>query len=118
MADFETIQAEANRLLGTEPPALPEIRKMMIEMDEYFNSPEFQDLDKEKRGTLQALFKELRVRVRGPETVAAASPATGGMFNGQGFPLPENSAALASPTKPREHNPQAESFMSEAEKLF
>ncbi len=40
MADFDTLQADANRLIGQEPPVLPEIRKLMVEMDEFFSSPD------------------------------------------------------------------------------
>src|SRR5512133_3473101 len=106
MADFELLQAEANRLVAQEPPALPEIRKLMVEMDEYFNSPDFQNLDREHRTLLQTLYKDLRVRVRGPEAVPA--PATAGAFDGPGFAIPENGSNLHVPEPTgREHNPQA-----------
>ena len=82
MADFETIQAEANRLIEQQPPALPEIRKLMVEMDEFFNSADFQGLEREQRSELQGLYKELRARVRGPEA-GGAQPATAGALPGQ-----------------------------------
>ena len=118
MADFETLQAEANRLIRQEPPPLPEIRKMMVEMDEFINSADFQGLNREQRGKLQNQFQELRARVRGPEAVAA--PATAGVFAAQS----SDSAAVGTGfngggrLKEREHNPQAEQVMQEAEKLF
>ena len=119
MADFETMQAEAKRLIEQEPPALPEIRKLMVEMDEFFNSPDFQGLDREYRGSLQSLYKDLRTRVRGPEaTGTGAAPATAGVFTGSQFTMPDNGPTLANPPKAREHNPQAEQLMTEAEKLF
>jgi tetratricopeptide (TPR) repeat protein len=119
MAEFETIQAEASRLAAQEQPALPEIRKMMVEMDEFFGSPDFQKLEREQRGALQTLYKELRARVRGPE---AAQPTSNGTIpagtNGEAFALPDDGQALKTAPKPREHNPEAELAMTEAEKLF
>ncbi len=114
MADFEQLQTEASRLIEQQPPALPEIRKLMVEMDEFLNSPAFQELEREQRSELQGLYKELRARIRGPE--GGAQPATAGAFAGAGFTLPENGGN--GPARVREHHPQAEQAMSEAEKLF
>jgi tetratricopeptide (TPR) repeat protein len=116
MADLETLQAAAERLIEQDPPALPDIRKMMMEMDELFNSPDFQALEREQRSTLQNLYKELRARVRGPEAVAAGPVS--GSFSGPGFAIPDNGPTLSNPPKAREHNPEAELSMTEAEKLF
>ncbi len=58
MIDLDTLQSEATRLIGQEPPALPEIRKLMLEMDEFFNSPDFQALAREQRTALQSQYKE------------------------------------------------------------
>jgi len=119
MADFDTLQAEANKLIAQEPIALPEIRKLMVEMDEYFSSPDFQGMERDQRGMLQALYKELRARVRGPEAApAAAQSGQAAAFNGAGFAIPENGQTLKNPPKAREHNPEAEFSMTEAEKLF
>ena len=117
MADFETLQAEASKLIEQDAPALPEIRKTMVELDEFFGSPDFQNLDREQRSTLQGLYKELRIRVRGPEAVPAA-PGTAATFSGPGFAIPEEGSTLKNPPKAREHNPEAELNMTEAEKLF
>lgn len=116
MVEFETIQAEANRLLAQEPAPLPEIRKLMVEMDELFTSPEFQEMEREQRSALQSLYKELRARVRGTEVVAA--PASAGNMPEAGFAIPDDGPTLKNPPKAREHNPEAELTMSEAEKLF
>ncbi len=116
MIDLDVLQAEADRLIGQEPPALPEIRKLMLEMDEFFNSPDFQAIAREQRGALQAQYKELRARVRGPEAV----PAGAGGLSGDvpAFAIPENGPTLSNPPKAREHDPKAEQAMTEAEKLF
>lgn len=116
MIDIETLQTEAARLIGQEPPALPEIRKLMLEMDEFFNSPDFQSLEREQRTALQAQYKELRAKVRGPEAAPAGVGALGGDI--PAFAIPENGPTLSNPPKAREHDPKAEQSMTEAEKLF
>jgi tetratricopeptide (TPR) repeat protein len=116
MAEFDNIQAEASRLSRQETPSLPEIRKLMVEMDEFFNSPDFQALDREQRGHLQTLYKELRGKVRAPE--GGAKPATAGALAGAGFTMPEATSGNGQPVRAREHHPQAENSMTEAEKLF
>jgi len=116
MTDIETLQVEANQLIRQEPPPLPEIRKMIVEMDELINSPEFQQLDREQRGQLQNVYKELRARMRGPENTPVAQPATAGLLGGA-FSA-ENVPLFNGKPKEREHNPQAESLMQEAEKFF
>lgn len=121
MADFETLQAEANRLIEQQPPALADIRKLMVELDDFFTDPDFQALEREQRNTLQGLYKELRTRMRGPE--AGAASANGGAFANGGLNLPGNGPAAApampaAPARSREHNPEAELLMTEAEKLF
>jgi tetratricopeptide (TPR) repeat protein len=115
MSDFEFLRAEAGRLVEQEPAALPEIRKLMVEMDEFFNSPDFQTLEREERSNIQLLYKDLRARVRAPE--GAARPATAGALAGAGFSMPEPTQGNGQ-AKPREHHPQAEQAMAEAEKLF
>lgn len=117
MADFDTFQAEANRLLEQQPPALPDIRKFMVELDEFFHSSDFETMDREHRSVLQGLYKDLRARERGPQ---GAPAALGGLGSAgvSGFTLPNSEPTLSAPPKPREHNPEAEQAMSEAEKLF
>jgi tetratricopeptide (TPR) repeat protein len=117
MADFETIQADAKRLVEQEPPALPEIRKLMVEMDEFFTSPDYQALSREQRSQVQGVYKELRAKVRGPEG-GGAQPVTAGAFSGtENRPSEPNSGGNGS-VRVREHHPQAESVMTEGEKLF
>lgn len=114
MTDFDTLQAMAGQLIEQQPAPLPEIRKLMVEMDEFFNSPDFQSLSREQRTQIQATYKELRAKVRGQD--GGAQPATAGAFAGNGFNLGETGASA--PARVREHHPQAEQSMTEAEKLF
>lgn len=114
MAEIDRIQAEAKNLLDGQPPALPEIRKLLVELDELFNEPEFTELDREQRSELQSLYQQLRDRLRNPENTAQA--ASSGAFAAGAFPMPQEAAREA--VRVREHHPQAEQTMTEAEKLF
>lgn len=123
MTDIDTLQVEAKRLMSQDPAPLPEIRKLMLEMDEFFNSPDFESMNREQRAEMQNLYKNLRARMRGPEArseqPATANALAGGSLSGSlggGLTQAENSAP--SPVKAREHNAEAEQHMSEAEKLF
>ena len=121
MVDIETLQAEANRLIHQEPAPLPEIRKKIVEMDELIHSPEYQNLNREQRSQVQSLYKELRARTRAPESAPAQPTATGGALaeiSGGAFSVEPGPAFRSGKMKEREHNPQAESTMQEAEKLF
>lgn len=115
MTDFDNLQAQAERLSEQQPPPLPEIRKLMVEIDEYFNSAEFQSLSREERSQLQAVYKDLRAKMRGQDS-GGAQPATAGAFSGNVFNLSE--AGTGAAPKARERQPQAEQAMTEAEKLF
>ena len=44
MTDQQRFFDEAARVLSQDQPALAEIRRLMVEMDEFFNTPEFQAL--------------------------------------------------------------------------
>jgi len=120
MTDIDTLQVEAKRLMSQEPAPLPEIRKLMLEMDEFFNSPDFESLNREQRAEMQNLYKNLRARMRGPERgeqpATANALASGSLGGSLGGSQPESSAPA--PVKVREHNAEAEQYMSEAEKLF
>jgi tetratricopeptide (TPR) repeat protein len=118
MADYEILQAEAEKLSTQEQPALPEIRKLMVELDEFFSSPDFQELNRDQRSQMQALYKTLRGRLRAPET-SEDPVSSSGALSSTGFTLPESgNGGSGARVKAREHNPDAELHMSEAEKLF
>ncbi len=119
MTDFDTLQVEAERLIKQEPPALPEIRKLMVELDEFFNSSDFQEISRDQRSAFQVLYKDLRAKVRAPETANVVPVAVGSLAgSGGGFAIPENGPTLSNPPEARKHNPQAEQMMTEAEQLF
>lgn len=117
MPDSQKLLEDVKNLTTQEKPAIAEVRRLMVEMDEYFNSPEFQALSYEDRLPLQNGYKELRNLTR-----------ANGNSNGQNKPAASNvlddqvapSMSLPARVKAenREHNPYAEQQMEEAEKLF
>ncbi len=117
MTEFDTLQARAARLLAQEPPPQAEIRKLMVELDEFFASPDFQSLSREQRSQAQSQYQELRAAQRGPDVSPATVSAASTGILGASFPTPQAGMA-GMKTKEREHNPQAEQEMQEAEKYF
>ena len=108
---------EIKKLTEQERPQASEIRRLMVEMDEFFNTPDFQALNYDDRVPLQNGYKELRTLVKGPgnsngHTRAAAANG----LNDQVAPASPAPARVRAEN--REHNPYAEQQMEEAEKLF
>jgi len=127
MTDIEQLEARLAALLSQEDPALAEMRALMLEVEEYIHSDEFSTLNSEARNRLQSERKDLRMHIRQAqgesdplsdaalETVANSGdevePAleeARGILNGE--------PTILRPVK--QHNPDAESAMEDAEKLF
>ncbi|MBE3142738.1 MAG: tetratricopeptide repeat protein, partial [Planctomycetes bacterium] len=117
MADHQKFIDDVARLLGQEQPSLAEVRRLMVEMDEFFTTSDFQSLGYEDRARLQNGYKDLLSMVRGQVNNDARSQT-------ENVPGMEDQLAAGSGSTPavrtenREHNPYAEQQMEEAEKLF
>lgn len=116
MVDQQKITSEIARLMGVEQPALPEVRRLMVEMDEYFNTPEFQALSYDDRARLQNSYKDLRNMSRQGAQEGRGQAAVAVSLDDQAPAAPVGSARVR--IENREHNPYAEQQMEEAEKLF
>jgi tetratricopeptide (TPR) repeat protein len=114
MVDHQNFVDEVTRLLGLEKPPLAEVRRLMVEMDEFFNTPTYQGLSYEDRSRLQTGYKELLNMARGNSNGQAKKAASS--LDDQAIPSPAGGTAVR--TENREHNPYAEQQMEEAEKLF
>lgn len=117
MADHQKFIDDVARLLGQEQPPLTEVRHLMVEMDEFFNTPDFQLLGYEDRAHLQNGYKDLLNRVRGQvnNDTRSQSENIAGVEDQLAV---DSGSAAAVRTENREHNPYAEQQMEEAEKLF
>ncbi|MCU0489033.1 MAG: hypothetical protein MUE67_08785 [Anaerolineales bacterium] len=122
MSRIENIENRVNEILMQEMPALADMRRLMLEIDEQINSDSYQSLSLDERGRLQSARKELKIRIRQQEDAeevqetSAPSPAA---QSSQWNDLPASVSRLSTPSaSPASHNSQAEESMEAAEKLF
>jgi tetratricopeptide (TPR) repeat protein len=116
MLNVEDLLSRSQALLEQENPAVAEVRRLMIEIDDAINSYDFSNLSAEQRTSLQAAYQDLRAITRQQEQ-PASSQSTGAVgYEDATYPSPA-AGANSTPIE-REHNPYAEQQMEEAEKLF
>jgi tetratricopeptide (TPR) repeat protein len=121
MNRFEDITSALEQINEQESVDLVDLRKIMIEIEEFVNSDQYTTLSIEQRGQMQEARKTLRSRIQQSEAqdaagseadVSSGAPAdgrsqAGGNANGQG-----------QGEEVKRHDPLAEQQMEEAEKLF
>jgi tetratricopeptide (TPR) repeat protein len=123
MLNVDDLLTRTQALIEQENPSMPDVRRLMIEMDDAINSYDFSSLSAEQRSRLQAAYQDLRGLSRGSEA-ARSSQATGAVgYEDASYPsptaagMPAPSGAPSGPIE-REHNPYAEQLMEDAEKMF
>jgi tetratricopeptide (TPR) repeat protein len=122
MTDIDGLEHQINEYLGQEKPALHDLRRLMLDLDDFMSGPEYQDLGIEGRAQLQSLRKDLRSKIRSLEDVGE-NQKQAEQNNLQDFPAPPGldipqPVAGPPPQEIRQHNPVAEEMMEEAEKYF
>lgn len=124
MDPFDTLERQIEQVRSRDSADLVDKRNLLLEIEEFISSEDYQSLSLEERSRLQAARKDLMAEVQ-PESEdggheQAASPA-------EEKPQPQaeiteasspNSANQANQEAVREHNPAAEQQMELAEKLF
>ena len=122
MTDIDALESQINALLSEDAPTLPDLRRGMLDLDEFMNTPGYQELEIDGRAQLQSLRKDLRARIRSMEDESdGTQPAP--VAELQDFP-PQNqqvvpaTVAIQPQAEIRQHNPVAEEMMEEAEKYF
>ncbi len=119
MIQMNALESQFEQLRSQEKPSLVELRKLMLEVEDFLNSPEYQELEIGDRNRVQAVRKELLESIRQHEEGEAQQQEQtleGVAINAQPeqtSPEPEDAKA-----ERREHNPLAEQQMEAAEKLF
>lgn len=108
---FEEIKNEAQRLLQQEIASPAELRKIMLELEDYMASDDFPGLPADERSAAQDLRRDLKARLRQAEE---QSPPPGRSAGLPGVLAADEVAAPAA----RPRNPLAEQQMEDAEKLF
>jgi tetratricopeptide (TPR) repeat protein len=113
---IENLQSEIAALLDQENPPVVELRKALLEVEEFIASAEFQDLSAEQRNQAQDLRRDLKNRLRQiEESDASQAEAASGQPPAAGI---EGSAAEAMRAAARPRDPLADQQMEDAEKLF
>ncbi|MEN4042234.1 MAG: hypothetical protein ROW52_05505 [Anaerolineaceae bacterium] len=117
MLNVDDLLSRAQTLLDQENPALPEVRRLMIEFDDAINSYDFSSLSADQRTRLQSTYQDLRVALR--EQEQPKTRQSNGSVGYEDAAYPAAAGAIPhSATVEREHNPYAEQQMEDAEKLF
>jgi predicted component of type VI protein secretion system len=75
MSRVETFENRVNDLLIQENPTLADMRRVMLEIDDYLNSAEYPSLSVDERSRLQTARKDLKARLRRREDAAARTAA-------------------------------------------
>jgi tetratricopeptide (TPR) repeat protein len=121
MNRFDEISSALEQLNEQENVDLVDLRKMMIEIEEFVNSEHYTSLSIEQRGQIQEARKALRAQIQQSESqdstnageVASANAPVDGRSQAAGG---ANGPGQAEEVK--RHDPLAEQQMEEAEKLF
>ena len=116
MATFDSLQSKYQDLISQELAPLLELRKALLEFEEFINIPEYSELPVESREQIQIMRRELKGRIRLAEN---PSPASGEFLNNDtstGLSNNQTSDSQSAPVPTRD--PQSERLMEESERLF
>jgi tetratricopeptide (TPR) repeat protein len=121
MSPFEDLERQIEQLHSRETVTLVEKRHLLLEIEEFINSPDYQSLSPDERNRLQLARKDLLLLIQqqdaGGETAAQPTQAQAPSQD-IASSSPSGAQSLAAADAAREHNPAAEQQMETAEKLF
>ncbi|HSF80770.1 MAG TPA: hypothetical protein VLA49_06030 [Anaerolineales bacterium] len=130
MSLFDELLSHIEQLRNRDTADLVDRRSLLLEIEDYISSADYQSLSSEERSRLQAARKELISLIQQGESEgqgADLARQTAGEESslpvqpparGQPEPSQESANDSAVLASAREHNPQAEQQMEVAEKLF
>jgi tetratricopeptide (TPR) repeat protein len=123
MTFFEELSEKIESIRESEEAGLVELRRLMLEIDEFISSDEYSELPLESRTSIQGVRKELKNRIRtkeDEEEMAVASDPSEKTAPETGISDIEMESRKTSSSKGegREYNPMAEQQMETAEKMF
>jgi tetratricopeptide (TPR) repeat protein len=121
MSPFEALESQIEQLRSREKVTLVEKRNLLLEVEEFINSPDYQALSPDERNRLQQARKDLLALIQqeeadGESAVPPAQPPVPSQDIDRS--APSGAQGLAAAEAAREHNPAAEQQMETAEKLF
>jgi len=127
MNAFDTLETQIEQLRNLTSASLAERRNLLLEIEEFINSEDYQALSPDERNRLQTARKDLIMQVQEQEgssdqpvtNLEGEPPAQAGSSSrGQPGSSPSTRDNDNSREVAREHNPVAEQQMDVAEKLF
>jgi len=127
MNPFDVLETQIEQLKNLSSASLAERRNLLLEIEEFINSEDYQALSPDERNRLQAARKDLIMQVQGQDANSTQPvthpedepPAQAGISSrGQPGSSPSSRENDNSREVTREHNPVAEQQMDVAEKLF
>lgn len=116
MEKFKTLMDEVSQLIKSDQPVLAEMRKKLVELDEFAHSAEFDELGSSDRSLFQNTFKGLRDLIKQQEI--SSTPVNGQIGAEGDQTASEQSTGQPGETVEQNHTQVAEQRMEEAEKLF
>lgn len=125
MSRVENFENRVNDLLIQDRPSLADMRRLMLEIDDYINSGDYENLTVDDRGRLQSTRKELKSRIRqeedaeeennNPSKSTQPQPGRSQEFGSSSDNWIQNPVQK---TDSSSHSTLAEEQMESAEKLF
>jgi tetratricopeptide (TPR) repeat protein len=115
MDKLHALMDEVTKLMEGDYPGLVEMRRMLVELDDFAHSPAFDDLSASDRSLFQNKYRELRDLIKKQDTPII--PVNGQTQTPPNQPDGGASAPLNPPAE-ASHTALAETRMEEAEKLF
>jgi tetratricopeptide (TPR) repeat protein len=114
MNPFETLESQIEQIIGDDSASLVDRRNLLLEIEEFISSEDYQSLAPDERTRVQAARKELIRLVQQSEEQLSQAEADA---------RPESNPGISLESQPpqeqtREYNPVAEQQMEVAEKLF
>lgn len=125
MSQVEILENKTNNLLVQDSPPLTELRRLMLEIDEFVNSSAYQELSIDERGRIQTIRKDVKTQIRKQEDLEdrpstqsqEGVPAPPG-FEGSDHGVTDWTPTSVSNSVNLSHNSLADEQMESAEKMF
>ncbi|MHC1782971.1 MAG: tetratricopeptide repeat protein [Anaerolineaceae bacterium] len=116
MDKLHTLLEEVTELMKGEFPGLAELRRKLVELDDFAHSPDFDELSAADRSLFQKKYRDLRELIKKQDTPII--PVNGGPQATQPEKPDKANTTQDTPALEVQHTDVAEQRMEEAEKLF
>jgi tetratricopeptide (TPR) repeat protein len=124
MSPFDELERQIEQLRSRSTASQGERRSLLLEIEEFISSEDYQSLAPDERQRIQSARKELIALLEEQTSPVEAPEAAGNSTEESADFAPQPTRAAAGPGSPsaqegnQEHNPAAEQQMEVAEKLF